>query len=281
MREFRFVLGRRALIVFLALLVATGALLGAPAVTRTLAVPADGWRDLNPFTPSPAASQNVAMAATPSGDVVLFGNFGGAYGETWIFNTATNTWGQVITSSTPSVRSGHAMATLPGIGVLLFGGEDAAKFNDTWLFTYDNITKTGAWTETNTAKEPTTTPTKRYYHAMAIILAGVLLFGGTTNGTTTCSDTWLFDSTASTWNLLTNFTSTPSARYGHAMVTTSSGALLFGGLDGGILNDTWLFVTPTISVTSPTPGATWAVNQPVSIVWTSIGVTGNCTVDLS
>ncbi|MEI6308665.1 MAG: hypothetical protein WCP58_03355, partial [bacterium] len=38
---------------------------------------------------------------------------------------------------------------------------------------------------------------------------------------------------------------------------------------------------PTISVTSPTPGATWAVNQPVSIVWTSIGVTGNCTVDLS
>ena len=457
MREFRFILGRRALIVFLALLVATGALLGVPAATRTLAespppvvqeasaasgdsVAMEGpllsssghssllqggsttgiWTETNtPITNTPTARCEHAMAATPSG-VLLFGgwnNYDAAnpqyFAGTWLFNTATNSWtktNSVIEDSTntPSVRHGHAMAALPGgdvllfggrnrgvpvenflgdtwlfntttgtwgaitsspsnpsartyhamattpSGVLLFGGQqgsDSAARNDTWFFTYDYITKTGTWTETNTTgHNSTNTPAARYLHAMAATPSGVLLFGGY-NGTTYLNDTWLFntatnswsqrttsptpqtrkahamaatpstatssgdvllfggystsypnylndtwffDTSAGSWSQLTT-SSTPPARYGHAMAATPSGVLLFGGLRESAypsypypyLNDTWLFnqgeepTTHTISVTSPTAGATWVVGTDQNITWTSAGLTGTLTIQLA
>jgi len=296
-REFRFILGRRALIVFLALLIATGALLGLPAATRTLAgTLADVWKELPLVTPAaPAPSQFIAMAATPSGDVLLFASYSseeGRYCETWIFNTNTNTWGLLDTgSSSPTARQGHAMATLPGIGVLLFGGDggEAQYLGDTWLFTYDG-TGTGTWADLT----PNTSPTARMYHAMASTPSGVLLFGGlasvkppTSNGTggylnyvgIPLGDTWQFNTITGTWGLLATGSPSPVARLGHGMAAlplsaTPSGVLLFGGvldtitpdytgnyLQNGVYttDDTWLFNTSTASwtqlSTSPTPVA--------------------------
>ncbi|MCX5973514.1 MAG: hypothetical protein NTU59_02320, partial [Coprothermobacterota bacterium] len=239
MRDFRFILGRRALIVFLALLIATGALLGMPAATRTLAGTGDGWRDLNPLTPSPTARTYHAMATLPGGNVLLFGGLGdsGRRNDTWLFNTANNAWGLLDTgSASPSKRLGHAMAKTSS-GVLLFGGFDSSLFNDTWLF--NASTSTWGLLDTGSAS-----PTKRFLHAMATLPTGdVLLFGGWDSGGTFRNDTWLFNASTSTWGLLDTGSASPSARNAHAMAKTSSGVLLFGGNDGTInlLNDTWLF----------------------------------------
>ncbi|MEI6309421.1 MAG: kelch repeat-containing protein, partial [bacterium] len=218
------------------------------------------WTQLFP-TPAPTARIEHAMAATPSGDVLLFGGWDRSdyLSDTWLFNTSAKSWSIISSSpSTPTGRYKHAMVATPS-GVLLFGGSgknnlgQEIMLDDTWLFTYRNITGTGTWTKLH----PTTTPTKRSGHAMAALPSGdALLFGGL--GSTFLNDTWLFDTTTGTctWSQVSTSPS-PTARANHAMATSSSGAILFGGLG----NDTWLFVIPTISVTSPTPGATWAVNQ--------------------
>jgi len=246
-------------------------------------------------TPSPRAF--LAMATLPDNNVLLFGGMNGTAhtNDTWLFDTATNSWTQLSTSPTPSARSSHAMASTPS-GVLLFGGiVTSSPTNDTWLFTYDIITKTGTWTETNTSKDPTNTPSARVNHAMAFTPSGVLLFGGL-DSSGRLNDTWLFtfDNTTGTgtWTKLqdagTETATHPSARFLHTMASTPSEALLFGGYDGSNrFKDTWLFTPgestsePTISVISPAGGVTWAIGSQQTITWTSTKLTGTCTVELS
>ncbi|MBE3087660.1 MAG: hypothetical protein IMZ71_00860, partial [Chloroflexi bacterium] len=193
---------------------------------------------------------------------------------------ATSTWGLLDTgSSSPSARQYHAMATTPS-GVLLFGGTSGG--NETWLF--NTATSTWGLLDTGSAS-----PSARQFLAMAALPGGdVLLFGGDGN----LGDTWLFNNdgtTTATWTEQLTLTDSPSARHQHAMATTPSGVLLFGGSgSSGLLGDTWLFslgeepTTNTISVTSPATDATWVVGQTASITWTSAGlVTATTTIELS
>ena len=256
MREFRFILGRRVLIVFLAFFVVAGAFLGAPASAQTVAggpppflqtVSVDGWTELFPTT-APTAREVHAMAATPSG-VLLFGGIGTFFdpflNDTWLFNTATSTWGLLDTgSASPPKREGHAMAATPS-GVLLFGGDDGQnKLDDTWLFNAANNT----WTQVATTG---TRPSARHWHAMAATPSGVLLFGGDDGSSYPLrflNDTWLFNTVTNTWGLLDTGSSAPPRRQFHAMAALPSGdVLLFGGMDGSFssLNDTWFFNTAT------------------------------------
>jgi len=298
MTDFRFILGKRALIVFLALLVATSAFLGVPAATRTLAEsPPPGSQDVSaasadpvaaeepllgpsgyspllqgggdtsawtrvPTTPlspsSPSARYGHAMAATPSG-VLLFGGLGGGFrNDTWLFNSATSTWGLLNTgSASPSKRVFAAMAYDSQSGkMILFGGNTSVGSNDeTWLFNSES-TGTGTWTKlTITGSNP---PARRG-HAMVTTPSGVLLFGGLDMNPTYYyfDDTWLFNTGGTgtgTWTKLTTTTSTPSARYNHAMAALPGGnVLLFGGsTDGGnvLFDDTWLFTYDSASKTS-------------------------------
>ena len=231
MREFRFVLGRRALIVFLALLVATGALLGVPATTRTLAEsPPPGSQETAAASADPVAADEPLLG--PSGYSPLL-QAGGGFVWTLVPTTSQS-------PSAPTARCNHAMATTPS-GVLLFGGWDGSGFlNDTWLF--NPITSTWGLLDTGSAS-----PTNRGNHAMAATPSGVLLFGGQGDGGIFLNDTWLFNTATNTWGLLDTGSASPTDRCNHAMATTPSGALLFGGQDdGGIfLNDTWLFNTAT------------------------------------
>ncbi|MCX5973796.1 MAG: hypothetical protein NTU59_03810 [Coprothermobacterota bacterium] len=384
MREFRFLLGKRALIVFLAFLVAAGALFGMPTNTRILAenpppasrevsaaltdlaategLPAaaeewpildssgpppflqagsgDTWTETNTAkdpTTTPTKRYNHAMAAIPSG-VLLFGGkdkSGGRLNDTWLFNTSTNTWGQITGSpSTPTARQYHAMATT-ALGVLLFGGYYYASgdhyLNDTWLYN----TATNRWSQVSASLTPTaryqhamattasgvllfggyyyasgdhylndtwlyntatnswsqvftsSTPTARWGHVMAATPAGVLLFGGYyyANGDHYLGETWLFNTSTNTWVQITGSPSTPTARRYHAMAATVSGVLLFGGYgSSGSLDDTWLFtpaLVPTITVSSPTAGATRVVGENTSITWTSTDLTNTLSIQLA
>jgi N-acetylneuraminic acid mutarotase len=197
------------------------------------------------------------MATVPSGVLLFGGSVAISFlNDSWRFNTATNTWGQISISSPPPARYDHAMAVTPSGDVLLFGGfGNSGPLNDTWLFD----TSTNSWRQLTFT---TSTPPVRFRHAMAATQSGdVLLFGGQVDSSGSyLNDTWLFDTSTNTWTQLTFTTPTPSARSEHAMAATLSGdVLLFGGWHSGNLNDTWRFNTATNSwsqvSTSPIPPA--------------------------
>jgi hypothetical protein len=68
--------------------------------------------------------------------VLLFGGYDGDFdGETWVYDLSENTWTQKFPSASPSVRYSHALASLEGDQVLLFGGNQWDEYvNDTWVY---------------------------------------------------------------------------------------------------------------------------------------------------
>jgi len=104
--------------------------------------------------------------------------------ETWVYDLSANTWTNQAPATSPSARYGHAMASLGGDQVLLFGGWDVSELNgETWG--YDLSANT--WT----SQVPATSPSERCNHAMASLGGDqVLLFGGLVDGGWD-GETWL------------------------------------------------------------------------------------------
>lgn len=102
-------------------------------------------------------------------------------------------------------------------------------------------------------------PDARWGHSMATDFANdnVVIFGGCTTGSTACTsfrnDTWIYDPSALTkWTRIVTV-NTPSPRIGASMTWAPeiNKILLFGGYDGGLLQDTWTF-----------DGTNWTPTQP-------------------
>ena len=192
----------------------------------------------------PVARQWHVMAAAPSQSrVLLFGGnaAGVVLNDTWVSAAgavANDSWVRMYPATSPSPRSGAAMANT-GQTDVLFGGccvaaglpSEGLIFEDTWVW---NGT---TWTEVASASNPL----GRQFHAMAYDFArGVtVMFGGVSSLSGNLNDTWEWD--GSTWTQMTPVTS-PSAREGHAMAydPIRGVTVLFGGWDGSVaLGDTW------------------------------------------
>jgi hypothetical protein len=94
------------------------------------------WSQITGSDITPPARMGHAMAATPAGDVLLFGGVegGGHYlGETWLYVVSEKNWYPIGAFPYPPERSALAMATADA-GVLLFGGQGSNYFNDTWIY---------------------------------------------------------------------------------------------------------------------------------------------------
>ena len=165
---------------------------------------------------------------------------------------ADGTWTNQPRAS-PSARYGHAMASLGGDQVLLFGGYGGSLNGDTWVYDFSANT----WTN----KAPAPAPSARYSHAIAYLGGDqVLLFGGRDGSY--YGDTWVYDLSDNTWTEQAPAAAAangaplpfgsgthaalydgPPARYGHAMAPLGGDqVLLFGG--GGtsnLLGDTWVY----------------------------------------
>ncbi len=107
--------------------------------------------------PSPGAREGFAMASAPAGPfnapiVLLFGGFDGTRlnNETWLFDTATNSWALLATNPTPSPREGHVLAFDPTVNaIVLHGGRTTGvpnatghgnqALNDLWQFNLSNM----------------------------------------------------------------------------------------------------------------------------------------------
>jgi hypothetical protein len=201
------------------------------------------WTQIIPVTSPPPRSGKMAYDAARS-QIVLFGGYPGnsgyLLGDTWVWD-GTN-WIQKFPTNNPSPRSNHTMAyDIARAQIVLFGGDDNRGLcSDTWI-----------WDGTNWIKKfPVDSPSPRLYHAMAYDSAHeqMVLFGGLSgNSGLRYGDTWVWDGTNWIQKIATN---SPSPRYDHTMAYDSAHEqiILFGGSDGGVPNDTWVWAEESASV---------------------------------
>lgn len=193
------------------------------------------------FTTGPGPLANFGLAPAPGGGgLILFGGFNvNAFGDTWAWNSAAQTWTPLSPATAPSPRYNHAMAyDAARDRIVLFGGWMGSRASDTWLF--DGTT----WTQVF----PATVPAARTSHAMIYDSARerVVMFGGYRGGsiaqiTSFLADTWEWNGTNWTLSPATG----PIARQYHNMAYSESGrvAILSGGSNTNStrVNDTWAY----------------------------------------
>ena len=143
-------------------------------------------------------------------------------------------------------RRGHAMASTPGGGVVMFGGERVTQPGTSLSDTHRLATGNQSWSRSANA------PVGRSGHGMAGIMVSGLpkyfVFGGITSAGQPSADTWQYD--GSSWDPRGLGGSRPSARSAHGMVSGLLGGSfagrpllwVFGGFDGtSELSDLWSY----------------------------------------
>lgn len=176
---------------------------------------------------------------------VLFGGNdapGAYFNETWEYNGTTSTWTQMLPGTSPSARSGPALAFDSTRNlIVLFGGYQPGHVNDTW--TWNGM----SWTQLTT----TTPPSARTNVGMTYDSARdrMIIFGGTS--VASCAgpfldQTWELDMSTgpATWTQVST-TSKPSPRQPARVVydPVRARTILFGGNlgCGGDSDETWEF----------------------------------------
>ncbi len=169
---------------------------------------------------------------------------------------AQDGWHVAFAAQRPSARSAHAMAFDPVAGqVLVFGGADPFRRNDTWRWTGTT------WTLVATP----VAPSQRAHAAAATdsLRRQIVLFGGDALGGLS-DETWIWNGTQ--WIRRTPSHS-PSPRHAAQMAFDESRGLvvLMGGLalSGQVLTDTWEWDGNDWQERSP-------ANQPPTPTWSQM-----------
>jgi Galactose oxidase, central domain len=101
------------------------------------------WVDLQPAGPPPARAQASMAYDRASGRVILFGGWGRQkpYGDTWAYDSRTNTWAKLHTSGSPAGRSQACLFYDRSTGRLIMvgglvvaGGESPRMLDEAWAF---------------------------------------------------------------------------------------------------------------------------------------------------
>jgi hypothetical protein len=160
-------------------------------------------------------------------------------------NPMTGAWSEMLPPGMPGPSPRHAAAVAYSGGqTYLFGGTGnwAGVSNDTWRFS----SATSTWSSAGGSSAPSA----RYGAAMtADATGGVVLFGGTQDGTAQLSDTW--QNTAGNWVMKAGFPGGFGARVFAAAATTSTTKtiMLCGGQGAVVFN--------TCATFNPAGGGTW------------------------
>ncbi|MEZ4365050.1 MAG: hypothetical protein R2939_02040 [Kofleriaceae bacterium] len=188
------------------------------------------WTAATPTTVPPARQLATLAYDATSARVVMFGGDGAAVlGDTWRWDGSD--WTAVAPATSPPARWGASLTAAP-TGLLLFGGYNGAgNRSDVWR--WDGTT----WTEQSGARAPT--PRRMMGAAYHPATSSLLIHGGVANvGSPSPIETFAFDGTR--W---IDHSPAPPARRRGAKLSTApggTGAILFGGYDGGALrDDTW------------------------------------------
>ncbi|NIN70210.1 MAG: hypothetical protein GTO63_37140 [Anaerolineae bacterium] len=209
--------------------------------TWTYDVDTNTWNEMSPATaPTPRDSHAMAYDAKSS-QVVLFGGvrgFPGTFnGETWIYDTASDTWTNMAPLQGPSPRIGAGMVYDSRLDqMILFGGHNTRCYGDTWAYDLDSNT----WTEMT----PENPPGPRAWQALAYDTESgrVVMFGGDSS----CSpgshlgDTWTYDLANNNWQSMNPTEAPPSRAHSGATYDSKSDRVVLSGGDGGP-DETWVY----------------------------------------
>lgn len=96
------------------------------------------WTNITPAVKPPARFWN-STNYTGNNNIIIFGGLSGTtnFGDMWRYSLNDNLWSEVNQGSLkPDPRWGHISVYIPSQDrIIIFGGEGAANFNDTWGFT--------------------------------------------------------------------------------------------------------------------------------------------------
>ncbi|TFG50451.1 MAG: hypothetical protein E4H33_00035 [Anaerolineales bacterium] len=183
----------------------------------------------------PEARHGAKMIFDPVGNkILLFGGRGEnltggkLLNDIWVFDSETQDWQEIKTSSPPTSRLSPGFVYDPSHHqVILFGGyTNKGRLADTWLLDLDEY----QWKEIH----PPHSPPARSDMGMAYDKSNqvVVLFGGycLENQRDYCDDTWVFDPDLNHW-IEMNPISSPPVMYGHSLNYGSfkQQILLWGG----------------------------------------------------
>ncbi len=237
---------------------------------KSSTIPTGIWVEKSPLI-KPSARCFSAMASVNGTDsVVLFGglncsvsiNNGSINNETWVYNISVDQWTKKITKNTPSIRAGHAMATIYRSNkILLYGGafwnkDTGFLFNDTWIYDLSNNT----WIN----KIPQNNPGVREGHTLAPIWGTdkVLLFGGSSWGQNygASGQTYIYDFSKNNWTNMKPIGDHPPHGGVMASVYNDDKVVLFFGHYNLSFNETWVYDLSNNTWTNKTP-----INHPLDL----------------
>lgn len=233
----------------------------APALLiLSVVAPADAqtWEDITPASgPSPRWVPSAVFDAQERRMVVFGGEATGGtrLRDVWAFDLDTHTWADLTpaSGSVPAPRktpmsvydpAGHRMITWSGLG------PGNTFYNDAWAF---DLT-TNTWT----ALSPSGGPPAIRYGAAGVYdpaTGDLVTFAGFTfQGR--FEDVWRLDATAETWtDVSAPAASSPLKRCLHSASYDAYNhrLIMYGGQNGGALNDIWAFDLDTQTWTDLTP----------------------------
>jgi hypothetical protein len=210
-----------------------------------------------------------------SNKILLYGGFDtdGRDDETWEYDVVTDTWMQMSLSTKPSARIQHAMAyDSANNKVVLFGGHDGTRDDETWIFNINDYYNTGNYTS------KTYTANNLKWHTI-------------TWATNTDPDSFIrfqvaVNNEGKSWNYIGPDGSSS------AFYDENTGGNLYSGYSGKYLRYKAYFTTPSagnapvlyevsissitegpsVKLTSPNGGEDWMRNKWYPITWNAEGV---------
>eukprot|EP01102_Stenamoeba_stenopodia_P006351 TRINITY_DN1743_c0_g1_i3.p1 TRINITY_DN1743_c0_g1~~TRINITY_DN1743_c0_g1_i3.p1 ORF type:complete len:303 (+),score=42.70 TRINITY_DN1743_c0_g1_i3:234-1142(+) len=230
-----------------------------------------------------------AVAVEASGVLYLYGGFNGShwFSDFWMidlkaihFPSSTAQWEFIPLqdSTRPPNMCGMTALFIGGIMVMYGGGDDLRLLHGSaWEYTNDDQYGFDGWQED---KPGTPWPRPREFHS-ALLHADtglMYVFGGYDYGYTYYNDTWIFSLPTinypyATFSKVELTTEGPPGRalFASAYSQSLNQTLFFGGKSSnGILQDVWLFDTPTSAWTqvlefSTGPGALYGMSSSYDI----------------
>jgi len=207
-------------------------------------ISSNSWTQLNSSTSPSVRAGHTAIYLSSSNSMLVFGGYtgGGWLNELWSYNISSNSWTQLNSSTSPSVRSENTAIYLSSSNsMLVFGGYTGASWvNDLWSYNISSNT----WVQLN---PPNPLPSARAGHTAVYVSSSnsMLVFGGY-NGASWLNDLWSYNISSNTWSQLNPPNPLPPGRFGHVAIYDSSNSMFIFGGDGNYnyFNDLWEYSSP-------------------------------------
>jgi uncharacterized protein (TIGR03437 family) len=215
------------------------------------------WTQINPSgqAPNPRHGHTATLDPLRRRVIVIAGEGAGFFGDAWAYDIQANTWTQLSgNSSGPDPRYGLSAIYDPKRDriVISHGFTSAGRFDDTWALDL----KSNSWSDISPSS---TRPLRRCLHHAVYVPQSdqMLLYGGCSSGFGPCpqGDLWSFDLARDQWTqIVTTVSPAPRQRYGMVFDDNRMKLVLFGGLGGPPLNDTWEYDPSLAAWIQITPG---------------------------